>query len=131
MTHVLFVGQKPDTVDFSDPFLPPGFDAEKIQAGIDIAETTMTGRGWEADICMIPPDDSGIATLAARLAKVDFDCVVVGGGLRIPIQRVAVLREGRQRDPPKCAEGGNRIQHPSRGYGGGRRAVDRRSPSLT
>jgi hypothetical protein len=84
MTRVLFVGQKPDTVDFSDPSLPPGFDAEKIQAGIEIAETTMTERGWEADICMIAPDDSGIATLAAQLAKVDYDCVVVGGGLRIP-----------------------------------------------
>ncbi|MBO9101116.1 MULTISPECIES: hypothetical protein [unclassified Rhizobium] len=84
MTRVLFVGQKPDTVDFSDPSLPPGFDAEKIQAGIDIAETTMTERGWGADICMIAPDDSGIATLAAKLASVDYDCVVIGGGLRIP-----------------------------------------------
>ena len=84
MTRVLFVGQKPDTVDFSDPSLPPGFNAEKIQAGIDIAETTMTERGWDGDICMIPPDDSGIATLATQLARVDYDCVVIGGGLRLP-----------------------------------------------
>jgi hypothetical protein len=84
MTRVLFVGQKPDTVDFSDPSLPPGFDAEKIQTGIDIAETTMTERGWEGDICMIAPDDSGIAILAAQLARVDYDCVVIGGGLRLP-----------------------------------------------
>src|SRR6185295_17766065 len=34
MTRILFVGQKPETVDFSDPSLPPGFDAEKINAGI-------------------------------------------------------------------------------------------------
>jgi hypothetical protein len=33
MTRILFVGQKPETVDFSDPALPPGFDAEKINAG--------------------------------------------------------------------------------------------------
>jgi hypothetical protein len=33
MTRILFVGQKPETVDFSDPSLPPGFDAEKINAG--------------------------------------------------------------------------------------------------
>ena len=55
MTRVLFVGQKPETVDFSDPSLPPGFDAKKIQAGIDLAGTTMTERGWDADICMIAP----------------------------------------------------------------------------
>lgn len=84
MTRVLFVGQKPETVDFSDPSLPPGFDAAKIQAGIDIAGTTMTERGWHGDICMIAPDDSGIATLAAQLASVTYDCVVIGGGLRIP-----------------------------------------------
>jgi hypothetical protein len=44
----------------------------------------MTERGWDGDICMIAPDDSGIATLAAQLARVDYDCVVIGGGLRIP-----------------------------------------------
>jgi hypothetical protein len=28
MTRVLFVGQQPETVDFSDPAIPPGFNAE-------------------------------------------------------------------------------------------------------
>jgi len=37
MSRVLFVGQKPETVDFSDPSLPPGFDAEKINVGIAVA----------------------------------------------------------------------------------------------
>lgn len=84
MTRVLFVGQKPETVDFSDPSLPPGFDAKQIRAGIDIAAATMTDRGWDSDICMIAPDESGIAMLTAQLASVDYDCVVIGGGLRIP-----------------------------------------------
>jgi len=34
LTRILFIGQKPETVDFSDPSLPPGFDADKINAGI-------------------------------------------------------------------------------------------------
>ncbi len=37
MTRILFVGQAPETVDYSDPALPPGFNAEKIWAGIAIA----------------------------------------------------------------------------------------------
>jgi len=41
MTQVLFVGLKPETVDFSDPALPPGLDAKKIQAGIDTAMRLM------------------------------------------------------------------------------------------
>jgi hypothetical protein len=84
MTRVLFVGQQPETVDFSDPSLPPGFDADKINEGIRIAEATMTDRGWKGDICMIAPDDGGIAMLAAQLAKEAYDCVVIGGGLRLP-----------------------------------------------
>ena len=37
MTRALFIGQQPETVDFSDPAIPPGFNAEKIHAGIAIA----------------------------------------------------------------------------------------------
>ena len=34
MTRILLVGWDPDTVDFSDPALPPGMTAEKIRAGV-------------------------------------------------------------------------------------------------
>jgi len=84
MTHVLFVGQKPETVDFSDPALPPGFNAEKIQAGIVIAMTKMKERGWQADECMISPDEAGRLMLEKQLAAASYDCMVIGGGIRIP-----------------------------------------------
>jgi hypothetical protein len=84
MTRVLFVGQLPETVDFSDPAIPPGFNAEKIQAGIDLAAAKLAERGWQGDLCMIPPDAAGIAMLEMRLATTAYDCVVVGGGLRLP-----------------------------------------------
>ena len=47
MTRILFVGQKPETVDFSDPSLPPGFDAEKINAGIAVGVRKIEERGWQ------------------------------------------------------------------------------------
>ena len=34
MTRVLLLGLDPDTVDFSDPALPPGMTVEKVRAGI-------------------------------------------------------------------------------------------------
>ena len=46
MTPILFVGQKRETVDFSGPALPPGFDADKIGAGIAIAVQKIRERGW-------------------------------------------------------------------------------------
>lgn len=81
---VLFVGQQPETVDFSDPALPPGFDAAKIHAGIAVGMQQMAERGWHADLCLVRPDESATATIERQLATAAYDCVVIGGGIRIP-----------------------------------------------
>jgi hypothetical protein len=81
---VLFVGQQPETVDFSDPALPPGFDAATIHAGIAVGMQQMADRGWHADLCLVCPDKSATTVLEQQLAKAAYDCVVIGGGLRIP-----------------------------------------------
>lgn len=91
MTRILFVGQKPETVDFSDPSLPPGFDADKINAGIAVALSKIAERGWQGDTCMITPDDAGQAMLERQLAATTYDCVVIGGGLRIPPRGLALF----------------------------------------
>ena len=84
MTLVLFIGQAPETVDFSDPALPPGTTAEKIAQGIKTAARDMVSRGWQADLCMITPDNAGMDQLKAQLGATLYDCVVIGGGLRVP-----------------------------------------------
>ncbi len=93
MTKVLFVGQKPETVDFSDPAIPPGFDAGKIWAGIEVALTKMRERGWQADPCMITPDDHGLAMLEKQLGDDAYDCVVIGGGLRLPPKSLVLFEK--------------------------------------
>ena len=84
ITWVLFVGQQPETVDFSDPALPPGFDAEKIHAGISVGMEHLAEHGWEADLCLVRPDESATETLELQLTTHSYDCVVIGGGIRIP-----------------------------------------------
>jgi len=91
MTRILFVGQKPETVDFSDPALPPGFNAEKINAGIAVAVAQIKQRGWQGDTCMISPDEAGGAMLEKQLQGANYDCVVIGGGLRIPPKSLALF----------------------------------------
>src|SRR5882672_8054696 len=93
MTRVLFVGQQPETVDFSDPALPPGFNAEKINAGIEIGVANLKEKGWQADTCMISPDDTAGSLLEKQLASASYDCVVIGAGLRLPPKSL-VLFEG-------------------------------------
>jgi hypothetical protein len=50
MTRVLFIGQQPQTVDFTNPMLPPGMNAERVHAGIALALKQMAERGWHADL---------------------------------------------------------------------------------
>jgi hypothetical protein len=84
MTRILFLGQQPETVDFSDPALPPGFNAEKIHAGIAVGMKQMTERGWQPDLCLIPPDETATTAIEKQLVANKYDCVVIGGGIRIP-----------------------------------------------
>jgi hypothetical protein len=91
MTRVLFVGQVPETVDFSDPAIPPGFNAEKIHAGIAIAMGKMAERGWRTDLCLIPPDRTAGLLLEKQLATTTYDCVVIGAGIRLPTKNLSLL----------------------------------------
>jgi hypothetical protein len=91
MTRVLFVGQRPETVDFSDPAIPPGFNAEKIHAGIAIAMAKMAERGLQADLCLIPPDKTASLVLEKQLATTTYDCVVIGAGIRLPPKSLSLL----------------------------------------
>lgn len=91
MTRVLYVGQDPATVDFSDPALPPGMSAEKILAGIDLSLRQMRERGWQADFCSVKPDDTAGREVESALTGGGVDCVVIGAGLRVPPPSLALF----------------------------------------
>jgi len=91
MTTVLLVGENPDTVDYSDPALPPGMTAEKVRAGIEVAMKQFAARGWEADLGVIQPDETAGPTVERQLRSKRYDCVVVGGGVRLPPRRLAIF----------------------------------------
>jgi hypothetical protein len=90
MTSVLLIGIKPEAVDTSDPDLPPGMTQEKIAAGIDATLSDMKARGWKAGFCSILTDDSVEATIAASLVE-HWDCIVIGGGIRMPSRGLALF----------------------------------------
>jgi hypothetical protein len=85
------VGYDPETVDFSNPALPPGMSAEKIRGGVSLALREMTDRGWEGDVCYILPDGTAGQTVERHLASANYACVVIGAGVRLPPQNLAVF----------------------------------------
>jgi hypothetical protein len=90
-TWILFVGLEPEAVDFSDPALPPGFNAEKIHAGIAVAMGQIAERGWQADLCLIRPDETAGPTVEHQLSSKVYDCVVIGAGVRLPPKNLLLL----------------------------------------
>src|SRR6204780_1986750 len=91
MTRVLFVGYDPETVDFSDPALPPGMTAEKVHAGIAVAMKQFAERGWEADVGLFRPDETAGPTVERQLASKSYDCLVIGAGVRLPLRGLALF----------------------------------------
>jgi hypothetical protein len=91
MARILLLGYDPDTVDFSDPALPPGMNAEKIHAGIEVAMKQFALRGWEADVGFIRPDESAGLTVERQLASASYDCVVIGAGVRLPPRLLSIF----------------------------------------
>jgi hypothetical protein len=84
MTRVLLVGLNPEAVDYSDPALPAGMNAKKIQAAIDLGLKQMTDRGWRAEACLIQHDATAGPAVERRLSATTYDCVVIGAGVRLP-----------------------------------------------
>lgn len=84
MSRVLLLGYDPAAVDFSDPALPPGMTAEKVHAGIAVAMKQFAEHGWEAEVGLIRPDETAGPAVDQLLAAKNYDCVVIGAGVRLP-----------------------------------------------
>jgi hypothetical protein len=91
MKRILLLGLDPETVDYSDPALPPGMNAEKVRAGIAVALKGFTDRGWESDVGYILPDETAGPTVERQLRSTNYDCVVVGAGVRLPPRNLALF----------------------------------------
>ena len=91
MKRVVLIGFDPATVDFSDPALPPGMNAEKIHAGIKLAMADFAKRGWQSEVCYIKPDETAVPAVERCLAGNVCDCVVVGAGVRLPPNRLVLF----------------------------------------
>jgi hypothetical protein len=91
MKRILLVGYDPKYVDFSDPALPPGMTAQKVHAGIAVAMKGFADRGWEADVGLILPDETAGPEVERLLGLKSYDCVVIGGGIRLPPRGLALF----------------------------------------
>ena len=50
-----------------------------------------TDRGWESDVGFIRPDETVGPTVERQLRSTNYDCVVIGGGVRLPPRNLALF----------------------------------------
>jgi hypothetical protein len=91
MSKILLLGLDPETVDFSDPALPPGMTVEKVHAGIAVAVKQFTDRGWESDVGYFRPDETAGPAVERQLRSTTYDCVVIGAGVRLPPRNLGLF----------------------------------------
>ena len=91
MTRIMLLGYDPETVDFTDLALPPGMTVEKVHAGIAVAMKQFAERGWEADVCLIRPDETAGPSVVRQLGSTRYECVVIGAGVRLPPRGLALF----------------------------------------
>ena len=91
MARVLLLGYAPENLDFSDPAFPPGMTVEKVHGGVAVAMRQFAERGWEADVCLIQPDETAGPAAERQLASKSYDCVVVGDGVRLATGGLALF----------------------------------------
>ena len=80
--------------------------AEKVHAGIAVAVKGFADRGWESDVCYIRPDATAGPAVERQLASKSYDCVVIGGGVRLPprgLQTFEVVLNAVHRGAPRAA----------------------------
>lgn len=65
-----------------DPAKLQGWDPEPVQAAIARGQARFDEHGIEADYCLVDLNEDPEGTLVAALARNDYGCVVIGGGIR-------------------------------------------------
>jgi len=79
----LLVGIDPTLIDFSKPGYPPGMCAEKVYAGLKLAEDELAAAGCAVELCYHDFGDTAPAVVEQHLKQRSFDCVMLGAGVRI------------------------------------------------
>jgi formylmethanofuran dehydrogenase subunit B len=82
---VLAIGIDPVFVDYTTL---PQFTPEMFRGYIDAQIERVRGIGYDVTSCLIDLGDTAEAVTAEALKSRDFDCVLIGAGLRQPPERL-------------------------------------------
>jgi hypothetical protein len=80
--RVLLVGLEPEIVDYSKSPVP-GFPAAKVRAAVEADSAKLESLGYSVKSLYVDDGKTAEATLTKALASGEYDCIMIGAGLRI------------------------------------------------
>jgi hypothetical protein len=80
--RVLLVGIDPDLVDYSKSPVP-GLTAAKVRAAVEASGAKLETLGYSVKTLEVDDGESAETTLADELTANQYDCIMIGAGLRI------------------------------------------------
>lgn len=76
---VALVGLDPSVVAYHKW---PGLTPERLEGGLRADVVRFAEHGIDAEICFVDHGETAEATVRAALAATDYDCVLIGAGVR-------------------------------------------------
>jgi hypothetical protein len=87
---VLAIGIDPALVDFSEH---PQLTSEMVRSYIDAELQRLRAQGYDVTSCLIDLGETAEQVTSAALGVKNFDCVVIGAGLRVPPERLLLFEK--------------------------------------
>jgi hypothetical protein len=87
---VLAIGIDPALVDYT---ALPQFTPEMFRSHIDAQLERVRSMGYDVASCLIDLGDTAEAVAAEALKSRNFDCVLIGAGLRLPPGRLLLFEK--------------------------------------
>ncbi len=80
--RILLVGLEPDIVDYSKSPVP-GLTAAKVRAAVEAESSKLELLGYSVKSLYVDDGKTAEAVLTNALATGEYDCIMIGAGLRI------------------------------------------------
>lgn len=100
---VLLLGIDPKFIDVNLA-TSTGWDANRVKAVAQEENNKLTDRGYEPQICFIDLGETAESVVSDRLSREDFDCIMIGAGVRLVPQHTVlfekIINAVHQKAPP-------------------------------
>lgn len=100
---VLLIGIDPKLID-PNLSTATGWDANRVRAAAQDANKRLVELGYELQSCLLDPRGTDESVVSDTLSREKFDCIMVGGGVRVLSQNTIlfekIMNTIHQKAPP-------------------------------